>query len=106
MFLQKEKKILEKNFHGNIYRKKKIAYWHNLNQKILSKSRNLIVDKYEKKKFLKNIHKIGYAKNNKVNKSKYIKILSTAFQRRFRQELVNGIIDKECLKISENLLKK
>ena len=86
--------------------KKKIAYWHNLNQKVLSKSRNLIVDKYEKKKFLKNIHKIGYAKNNKVNKSKYIKILSTAFQRRFRQELVNGIIDKECLKISENLLKK
>ena len=66
----------------------------------------MTVDKYEKKIFFKNIHKIGYSKNNIVNKSKCFKILSTAFQRRFRQELVNGIIDKECLKISENLLKK
>ena len=86
--------------------KKKIAYWHDLNQKVLSKSRNLIVDKYEKKKFIKNIHKIGYSKKNLVHNSKYFKILSTAFQRRFRPELVNGIIDEECLKISENLLKK
>ena len=86
--------------------KKKIAYWHDLNQKVLSKSRNVTVDKYEKKIFIKNIHKIGYSKNNIVNKSNCFKILSTAFQRRFRQELVNGIIDKECLKISENLLKK
>ena len=39
-------------------------------------------------------------------KIRYIKILSKAFQRRFRQELVNGIIDKECLKISENTFKK
>jgi|TARA_B100001059_G_C17634082_1_gene475899 N-acetylmuramoyl-L-alanine amidase len=86
--------------------KKKIGYWHNLNQRVLSKSRYLIIDKYDQKKFLKNIHKIGYPKNNLVKKSKYLKILSIAFQRRFRQELVNGIIDKECLKISENLLKK
>jgi len=99
------KKDPGEKFPWKFLSKKKIAYWHNLNQKVLSKSRNLIVDKYEKKKFLKNIHKIGYSKNSKVNKSKYIKILSTAFQRRFRQELVNGIIDKECLKISENLLK-
>ena len=34
-----------------------------------------------------------------------LKLLTTAFQRRFRQELVNGIIDQECLFISNNLAK-
>jgi len=85
---------------------KNIGYWHDLNQKDLSICRNLIVNKFEKKIFLSNIHKIGYPKNNKIKKNKYLKILTKAFQRRFRQELVNGIIDKECLKISENLRKK
>ena len=85
---------------------KKIGYWHNLNQRVLKKSRSLKIDKSEEEIFLKNIHEIGYPKNNLVKKSKYIKILSLAFQRRFRQELVNGIIDKECYIISENLLKK
>tara|TARA_B100000963_G_scaffold111733_1_gene97271 strand:+ start:1554 stop:2291 length:738 start_codon:yes stop_codon:yes gene_type:complete len=85
---------------------KNIGYWHDLNQKDLSICRNLIVNKFEEKIFLSNIHKIGYPKNNKIKKNKYLKILTKAFQRRFRQELVNGIIDKECLKISENLRKK
>ena len=40
-----------------------------------------------------------------LNKNKYQKLLTTSFQRRFRQELVNGIIDQECLLISKNLLK-
>ena len=64
------------------------------------------INKFEEDFFVSNIHKIGYPKNNKIKKNKYLKILTKAFQRRFRQELVNGIIDKECLKISENLLKK
>ena len=85
---------------------KNIGYWHNLNQKDLSGIRSLIVNKFEEKIFLSNIHKIGYPKNNKIKKNKYLKILTKAFQRRFRQELVNGIIDQECLKISENLRKK
>ena len=33
-------------------------------------------------------------------------LLAQAFQRRFRQELINGKIDNECLLISENLVKK
>jgi len=37
---------------------------------------------------------------------KYFIFLVRAFQRRFRQELVNGKIDNECLIISENLAKK
>ena len=85
---------------------KNIGYWHDLNQRDLSGIRSLIVNKFEEKIFLSNIHKIGYPKNNKIKKNKYLKILTKAFQRRFRQELVNGIIDQECLKISENLRKK
>ena len=44
-------------------------------------------------------------KNIFFNKYKYSKLLITAFQRRFRQELVNGIIDQECLFISNDLAK-
>ena len=100
------KKDPGEKFPWKFLSKKKIGYWHDLNQRVLSKSRYLVIDKSEQKKFLNNIHKIGYPKNNMVKKIRYLKILSKAFQRRFRQELVNGIIDKECLKISENLLKK
>ena len=100
------KKDPGEKFPWKFLSKKKIGCWHNLNRNVLLRNRYLIIDKYKKNKFLKNIHKIGYPKNNLIKKNKYIKILSIAFQRRFRQELVNGIIDKECLKISENLLKK
>ena len=85
--------------------KNKIGYWHNLNEKKLFKKRNKKVDKYDKDKFIKNLYKIGYPKNIFFNKDKYLKLLTTAFQRRFRQELVNGIIDQECLVISKNLIK-
>ena len=85
--------------------KKKIGYWHNLNKRNLFKNRKVNVSKREKESFIRNIHKIGYPKNNKIKKNKYQKIITEAFQRRFRQELVNGVIDNECLKISKNLLK-
>ena len=85
--------------------KNKIGHWHNLNEKKIFKKRNQIVDKLEKNKFIKNLYKIGYPKNIFFNKYKYSKLLITAFQRRFRQELVNGIIDQECLIISNKLAK-
>jgi N-acetylmuramoyl-L-alanine amidase len=85
--------------------KNKIGHWHNLNEKKLFKKRNQIVDRLEKNKFIKNLYKLGYPKNIFFNKYKYSKLLTTAFQRRFRQELVNGIIDQECLFISNNLAK-
>ena len=86
--------------------KKKIGYWYDLNHKDLLRSRDVKTNKFEEDFFVSNIYKIGYPKNNKIKKNKYLKILTKAFQRRFRQELINGIIDKECLKISKNLTKK
>ena len=41
-----------------------------------------------------------------LKKNKYLNLLTKVFQRRFRQELINGKIDKECLLISQNLAKK
>ena len=64
------------------------------------------IGQLDKKNFIKYLYKIGYSKNSKISKTRYTKILTVAFQRRFRQELINGIIDKECLLISQNLVKK
>ena len=51
--------------------------------------------------------KIGYSKEypKDKDKNKYLRELTKNFQRRFRQELVNGKIDQECLLISQNLAK-
>ena len=85
--------------------KKKIGHWHNLSKKMILKKRYETVGQLEKDRFIKNLYKIGYPKNLFLNKYKYIKLLTIAFQRRFRQELVNGIIDQECLFISKKLIK-
>ena len=85
--------------------KNKISYWHSLKEKKLLKKRNQIVDQLDKNKFIKNLYKIGYPKKIHFNKDNYLKKLTTAFQMRFRQELVNGNIDQECLVISKNLIK-
>ena len=85
---------------------KKIGNWHTLNNQKLLKERRVKISNLEKIKFIKNLYKIGYTNKTKLNKEKYFKILSSAFQRRYRQELINGIIDQECLSISRNLLKK
>ena len=86
--------------------KNKIGLWYDLNQNEIKKERGLKISNPLKLKFINNLFKIGYSKNSKINKNKYDKIITFAFQRRFRQELVNGKIDKECLLISENLIKK
>ena len=85
--------------------KSKVGLWHNLNEKKLFKTREIKVDKYDEIDFLKNLCKIGYSRELNKDINKHIKLLTKAFQRRFRQDLVNGIIDEECLLISKNLAK-
>ena len=91
-----------------IFIKKKVGLWHHLSEKKLLKIREKKVDKYDEINFFKNLYKIGYstALNKCKNKNKNNKLLISTFQRRFRQDLVNGIIDKECFLISKNLLKQ
>ncbi len=84
----------------------KIGYWHNLSKNILLKLRNKKISDLDKKDFIQNLYKIGYSKNFFKGQFRNYKILISAFQRRFRQELINGLIDQECLSISKNLVKK
>ena len=86
----------------------KVGFWHLLKKKELLKKRYLKINKMEKRLFYKNLYEIGYSKkiSKNINTEKYLKIITIAFQRRFRQDLVNGKIDKECLHISNNLIKK
>ena len=80
--------------------KKKIGYWHNLNKNKLIKVRNKKCNQILKNKFFTYLYKIGYSKNYKNQNEK---LLIKAFQRRFRPQLISGIIDQECLLISKNL---
>jgi N-acetylmuramoyl-L-alanine amidase len=86
--------------------KKKIGIWHDLNHQKIKKERMKKIGQLDKTNFINYLYKIGYSRNFKIPKTRYAKILAKAFQRRFRQELINGIIDKECLLISQNLIKK
>ena len=90
--------------------KNKIGFWHNIDNKILVKNRTLKISNLEQKLFFQNILKIGYSeknfKNSKLKKIQRTKIIIKAFQRRFRQNLINGVADQECLIISKNLTKK
>ena len=80
--------------------KNKLCIWHKLNEKELMNLRNQKITLKEKDRFIKNLHKIGYSR--KRNDRNFI---IKAFQRRFRQNLVNGKIDEECFLISKNIIK-
>ena len=82
--------------------KHRIGLWHSVSEVKLKKNREIRLNKISEKIFLKNLSKIGYMTKNLRNK-KFKNYIVKAFQRRFRQELVDGEIDKECLIISENL---
>ena len=99
------KKDPGEKFPWEMLAKNKLSFWHNLNQKKIKKFREKnLTDRIDKNLFLKNLNKIGYNNVKKFKSQKNIKYLTLAFQRRFRQNLVNGRIDKECLLISKNLL--
>ena len=82
---------------------KKIGIWHKIDEKKLKKIRNNKITKNEVLKFIKYLNKIGYFVKN-LSKNKKFKLVKS-FQRRFRQKLVNGKIDRECLIIGEKLSK-
>tara|TARA_B100001057_G_scaffold357631_1_gene359652 strand:+ start:9 stop:737 length:729 start_codon:yes stop_codon:yes gene_type:complete len=85
--------------------KANLAKWHGLNEKKIIKFRLKKLKKNEERIFLNNLNSIGYSKIKEVNDITNKKFLITAFQRRFRQSLINGKSDYECFMISKNLLK-
>ncbi len=124
-FLIKKYKINPKNILGHsdiaVLRKKdpgekfpweylsknKIGIWHTLNKQDLLKNRKLKISKVEENIFFRNLFKIGYSKTfpKNIGWNKYLRELIKSFQRRFRQELVDGKIDQESLLINKSLIK-
>jgi N-acetylmuramoyl-L-alanine amidase len=84
----------------------KLAIWHSLKESSLKKNRKKRLNKDEEIVFIKNLNKIGYRIIKKLNFNLNKKYITKAFQRRFRQNLVNGIPDQECFLISKSLLKQ
>ena len=82
----------------------KIGIWHNLKESHLIKFRKIKIVNKSKAEFINKLKKIGYCFNlcRKGNLTKITK----AFQRHYRKDLINGIIDKECLIIAKNISKK
>ena len=78
--------------------KDNLCQWHKLDEKKIKELRYQKIDNLKKDVFFKNLYKIGYGKYEK-------KYLIEAFQRRFRQDLINGKVDEECLLISKSLVK-
>ena len=101
------KKDPGENFPWKYLAKKKIGVWHKIKKDRLLLLRKKRCNQLMKKIFIKNLIKFGYCKKiNSLNgNKKYSKLITKSFQRRFRQELINGIIDQECLLISQNLTK-
>ena len=124
-FLIKKYKINPKNILGHsdiaVLRKKdpgekfpweylaknKIGIWHTLNKQDLLKNRKLKISKVEENIFFRNLFKIEYSKTfpKNIGRNKYLRELIKSFQRRFRQELVDGKIDQESLLINKSLIK-
>ena len=85
--------------------KLKLALWHKLDEKKLKQHRLKKINSSDENKFFVNLHKIGYTRVQLKSSTIKKRLITKAFQRRFRQSLVNGICDKECLILSKNLLK-
>ena len=97
------KKDPGEKFPWELLSKKKIGLWHKLNKSKLISLRNRSVINSSKLKFFNYLFKIGYFNNiaTSINQTKLIK----SFQRHFRQDLINGKIDQECVFIAQILSK-
>ena len=93
------KKDPGEKFPWKLMYKKKLSIWHHKKESTLSKLRNIKCSKKEEAQFYNNLKRIGYNSKFKIN-------IIKAFQRRFRQKLVDGKIDKECLFISISVSKQ
>ena len=102
------KKDPGEKFPWKYFAKIGIGKWHSLSKQMLIQNREKKISFIDKKNFFKNLSKIGYPikSSEKLKKDQFLNLITRAFQRRFRQELVNGKIDHECLIISQNLVKK
>ena len=84
---------------------KRLAFWHSLNLRDIKNFRKKKIDHLDEKRFFKNLNILGYEKINFIKYKKKRENLIKSFQRRYRQELIDGKVDQECYFISKTLLK-
>ena len=77
-----------------------LSSWHNLRERKIKKLRKKKISLKDEGIFIKNLNKFGYSKFSKK------KCIIRAFQRKFRQSLIDGKVDQECFLISKSLLKQ
>lgn len=95
------KKDPGEKFPWHFLAKQKVGHWHNLKNKKIIKH-NLSKNNL-RNIFFNNLHKIGYRYFDKKKPSQTDLKVVKVFQRRFRQNKVNGRIDQESLQISHYL---
>ena len=93
-------------FPWKILAKQNLCHWHKLKESKVQKFRNQKISFFEQKKFIKNLNLIGYSNELKKKSKVYNAKLIMAFQRKFRQGLINGKIDLECFLISKSLINR
>tara|TARA_Y100001970_G_scaffold287791_1_gene413317 strand:+ start:713 stop:1447 length:735 start_codon:yes stop_codon:yes gene_type:complete len=95
------KKDPGEKFPWKFIARNKIGIWHKLNFSDCNKLRGQKIN-IENKFFFKKIKKFGYFVN--FSKKNELKKIVNSFQRRFRPELIDGKIDRECFEIVKSLI--
>ena len=83
--------------------KNDLAIWHSLDEKFINNFRLKKLININKKNMVKMIKKLGYSRV--LTAGHLDKDFTKAFQRRHRQQLINGIFDQECYLILNSLQK-
>lgn len=83
--------------------KNDLAIWHSLDEKFINNFRLKKLINVNKKNMVKMIKKLGYSRV--LTADHLDKDFTKAFQRRYRQQLINGIFDQECYLILNSLQK-
>ena len=81
--------------------KNDLAIWHSLDEQFIKNFRLKKLININKKNMLRMIKKLGYTRV--LTADSLDKDFIKAFQRRYRQDLINGIFDQECYLILNNL---
>ena len=81
--------------------KNDLAIWHSLDEQFIKNFRLKKLISINKKNMLRMIKKLGYTRV--LTADSLDKDFIKAFQRRYRQDLINGIFDQECYLILNNL---
>jgi len=95
------KKDPGEKFPWKFIAKYKIGLWHKINLRKCKILRGKYLN-IESRFFFEKLKKFGYSVN--TSKKNELKKIVTSFQRRFRPELIDGKIDRECFEIAKSLI--